>query len=264
MTTATSFVFGDLSLKSFGLSLCSFDGGGEASISLPYVPSYTTEKPPAHYRWQMAGSKYETPITFSVSIGKTCGPNHLISRDEERALAKWLTACPDFQEFHFEDYDTDWDDSFGISYFVHVTSLEKEMLGGNCIGFTVEFTADSPFGFSSPITARLSAGVTTIYVDSDSNDAIYPHLVLTANAPGNFSIQNLTNGSFSRFHNLSAGEKLTMEKTGSGLLSSLPSHAILDDFDKNWISLTDGANELLVEGDASLTLTYREPRKAGV
>ena len=83
-------------------------------------------------------------------------------------------------------------------------------------------------------------------------------------APGNFSIQNLTNGSFSRFHNLSAGEKLTMEKTGSGLLSSLPSHAILDDFDKNWISLTDGANELLVEGDASLTLTYREPRKAGV
>ncbi|WP_434311457.1 phage tail domain-containing protein [Hominifimenecus sp. rT4P-3] len=264
MTTAKSFVFGGQSLKNLGLRLCSFDGGGEVKISLPYVPTYTAEKPPAHYRWQMAGSKYEAPITFTISFGKPCGPDHFFSLEEERRLAKWLTFCPDFQEFHFEDFDSDWDDFFHISYFVHVTSLEKEMLGGNCIGFTAEFTADAPFGFSAPITRTLSTGTTDFDVCSDSPDPIYPRIILTAGAAGNVSLKNCTNGSFSRFYNLSAGEILTMEKTGSGLLTSLPSHSILDDFDKNWISLADGVNEWKIEGNASLTLTYREPRKVGI
>ena len=52
---------------------------------------YTTEKPPAHYRWQMAGSKYETPITFSVSIGKTCGCLLYTSRSGRRRFNfQWI------------------------------------------------------------------------------------------------------------------------------------------------------------------------------
>ena len=76
--------------------------------------------------------------------------------------------------------------------------------------------------------------------------------------------ENRAEGQLADGYNLSAGEVVTMDKTGAGLLSSRPDHNILDDFDKNWFSLSDGANSITLEGSASVTLTYREPRKVGV
>lgn len=264
MTSARSFLFDGTSLKSLGFSLCSFDGGGEDRLPLFYVPAYTTERPAGHYRWHVTGSHYEEPLSFTLSFARLCQEDPTVSVSQERALARWLTASPDYREFSFEDFDSGTDPLAGITYFVHVTSLEKEMLGGRCLGFTAGFAADSPFGYTAPVTKALSPGTASISVTSDLPQPLYPALSITASAAGDVYLKNNSNGSFSRLDHLSAGEVVTMDKTGAGLLSSRPDHNILDDFDKNWFSLSDGANSITLEGSASVTLTYREPRKVGV
>ena len=182
MTSARSFLFDGTSLKSLGFSLCSFDGGGEDRLPLFYVPAYTTERPAGHHRWHVTGSHYEEPLSFTLSFARLCQEDPTVSVSQERALARWLTASPDYREFSFEDFDSGTDPLAGITYFVHVTSLEKEMLGGRCLGFTAGFAADSPFGYTAPVTKALSPGTASISVTSDLPQPLYPALSITASA----------------------------------------------------------------------------------
>ncbi len=192
--------------------------------------------------------------------------------DEVRTVLKWLTSKDTTALL-----ETYYDDSNVVSWasIGGFVDLQTYKLANNrTIAITATWDSISPFALSDlyTVTKTITAADNkiTINIDTDGNKPVYPRVTIQTN--GNdikvvnkhtdfFNVSNTYN-SLEVINNAS-GETVTVDGANQIIKTSLNKRIFGDDFNRVWLELYDGKNELTVEGNCTVTLEWREVRKVG-
>mgnify|MGYP000849429032 FL=1 len=236
--------------------------------TLPSLNNGVLTFPRGYYADVTSGNMYVRDIDYFTS-------------SDIRKISAWLTSpqYPRLFKFIGSDYFQE-----EIEYFATITSIETENVGFPCeLKFTV--TCDAPFGYS-PET--IYQGVSRIVI-SDSGaigmepydvvinnnsdcyeDYIYPVIKLEITDDSTINITNQTdNGSIS--FDAKQGDHICIDSKMLKVYNYVTNKAIplsqlgiTDVANIYWPRLCYGENNIFITGNANVTISYREYRKAGV
>jgi len=249
----------------FNLYITSPDGGdvgvsGAGGVDLITEDTMRVVKPYLLY------VKSNTPLSFDVSISS---PEELTAEDA-RIASRYLFGSqtykklwiiqPDMRDFYFNGIFTQYD---------------TRKVGNRIIGFEATFTCDSPYGWQVP--KEYTYSYTPPLIDEELNFLNLSDYVGT-NQPnlsfeitmgafgGDISIENTSyssSGLSMEFTSLSASEVLTVGSS-TGIISSSTGLRRMSNFNKKFLKLISGMNNLVLNGDISqLKITHQNAVKLG-
>lgn len=270
------FIFDGIPSQTYGLRIVSFESasyrysGGSAMELI-------TSKASRSLKTKILGSYPDKPLEFELEV--IC--ERELSITQATAIKSWL-----FGHFRYKKLQIFKDDLAGCYFNCILNNPEDININGyNGWKFTVICDAggawENPrtfhFAFESPDQGEtVEYGETpdenqettttiTIYNQSENNDYTYPSVSFVAQGnDGKASIKNLSDNEREfYFTGLSGGEAITIDghtkiiKTSSEGVNRLP------DFNKKFLRLVRGANQLEVSGISSLDITIENFRRLG-
>lgn len=258
-----NFTFNKVNNENYGVICTSLSmKSGVETVSDGSVTELNTAKSPLNNKWYVYDTEYSEPIQFKIQLINNDFSDMTV--DKRRAITKWLCLRNEYSWLSIdkEGYE-------GINYNV-IISNPNVIMYGRAIGMEFTVTCDSSFGYSDII--RKSFNITNanqtinIVSNSDEMDYIYPKMQITMNSTGNFSIVNNHDNLYKlSLENLTINEVITLDNENCIINTSLPSHMnLMIDFNKHWLRLVNGENELMINGNCQIELEYREIRKVGV
>lgn len=231
------------------------------------------------------GTAYEKTLSFSVSCMKSpCSDNDLVfTEDEVDEITSWITGSDYPILFHMYDYEPDVYKKY--DYFAVCSNVEAKTEGERIVGFTFSFVTNSPYAWTDQITYQFTTDddetpdeddtrtVTITVSNSERLHEIFPVIIIEPNLDGAGSGERVE---VTLKNNRDSGEmtlSLLRDTTtidcqrsiisGTAGLLSFEDLGIADVDQIYWFRLYDGANEIEITGDATVTFEYREPRKVG-
>ena len=150
---------------------------------------------------------------------------------------------------------------FNTYYFNCYIQLNEDLVyNGGYRGVKATVKCDSPFAWEFEDERRYEldpSKTNTIYFNNLSADSelLRPTIEFTMYNSGSFSIYNKTTNKITEFTDLSAGEIITLDNLYGFLNSSLGLHRV-SNFNKVFLKLEKGVNELVCSGNISL-LVFR-------
>ncbi len=192
--------------------------------------------------------------------------------DEVRTVLKWLTS-KDTTAF----LETYYDDSNVVGWASIGGFVEPQLYkiaNNRTIAITATWDSISPFALSDLYTVTKTITSTDnkiiINIDTDDNKPVYPKVTIQANN-ANIKFINKHTDFFNKsksydsleLTNNTSGEKIVADGANKIISSSSTRRIFGDHFNRVWLELYDGKNEITVEGNCTVTLEYREPRKVG-
>ena len=226
------------------------------------------------------GTQWSDVLQFELSFVKNpCEyPNQadmIFTEYEINKIAAWLTS-PDYPIL-FKMYDDDLESFTRFNYFGLFSDLQPQILDGDIVGLTCTFRTSSPFAWTDVITKSYeiteSANLNVPTQTAEYNREIYPLITVTPSNVGNpgrvdITITNHTDNDRSITMSLlkeittyidcqnsriyDANGLISMEDVGIGDLTYI-----------YWPRLYYGNNQIEITGDATVTFSWREPRKVG-
>jgi hypothetical protein len=194
------------------------------------------------------------------------------SMDEVRLLLKYLTSKDTtalLEVFYDDSNATSWCAIGGW------TEINLQKLANNrTIGVTAVFSSVHPFALSDLYTVTKTITSTdnkiTINIDTDDNKPVYPCVTIQTNGNDikfvnkhtDFFNVSKTYNSLEVINNAS-GETVTADGANQIIKTSLTKRIFGDDFNRVWLELYDGKNEITVNGNCTVKLEWREARKVG-
>ena len=193
------------------------------------------------------------------------------TQEEVRALLKYLTSKD--TTGLLEAYD---DDSNVISWASIGNFSEIQLYkiaNKRVVGVTAVWDSISPFALSDLYTVTKTItliGTITIDIDTDDNKPVYPRVTIQEKGTSVKFINkhtdffNVTKPYNSLvLTNNTSGEKIIVDGANKIISSSHTRRIFGDDFNWRWLELYDGKNEITIEGNCEVTLSWREARKVG-
>jgi hypothetical protein len=191
--------------------------------------------------------------------------------DEVRTVLKWLTSKDTTAIL-----ETYYDDSNVVSWasIGGFVDLQTYKLANNrTIAITATWDSISPFALSDIYTVTktiTSTGTITINIDTDDNKPVYPRVTIQTNGNDikfvnkhtDFFNKSKSYSSLEVINNAST-ETVTVDGANQIIKTSLTRRIFGDDFNRVWLELYDGKNELTINGNCTVTLEWREVRKVG-
>ena len=101
-----------------------------------------------------------------------------------------------------------------------------------------------------------------LYLFNDDECCIHPNLEITFAESGDFQLKNEAENSdyFLEIKGVTDGETITIEED-LFISSSVESHDVWNDFNKNWFRLYDDRNVITANLACTINLKYRETRR---
>lgn len=257
----SQFVFDGVYSNEYGIYCVSFETVSKETYQ-SQVTNIQTEKSIRSNLFHIISQEYSSPLTYKIQVvNRDFSP---ITSIQERALNKWLCKRGKFSLFCIMDkrYADIW-------FYANINNPTLIWINDvNALEYTI--TTNAPFGFSNErnITVSFEGNDSLeVYVDNDEKMPLYPMMDIHVNANGtllitNQSIGDLNDKTFS-VKNCSVGEVITVDSSYPRISSSLPSHNIYNDFNKNWFYWVDGYNTIHSNLPCSIDFKYREYRKVG-
>lgn len=249
MVNSTYFTYDGVFSGRYGLQIAEFTGLTPESVeeNEAFSPSLSILKVPSLLRFYHGGVEYDSAPTCEFSVvSETVIPPELRS-----AILTWLIGRKSFKalQFHNDDYED-------FVYYCVFTGSSTIYVNGECHGFRLTASFDSPFARGIPTVATTTSGTHTITIDnkSDIRDGYtYPKVQFT----GNVSIINTTD-SITRaftFENIGSSETLTVDCETKVIMSSAGGEKLTNFTSKNWLRLRQGVNSLSVTSSGNVTIT---------
>ena len=273
----TEFVFDGVSSKEYDMIICSFNGSSNGEVTAGSNIEFTTFKAPGVNRWLKTGATYNEQLTFNFQICKyKCNQpiSEPISERELAFLMRWLVR-KEFRELQFiqEGYEN--------IYYNCQINVQKYEVAGECYGLTLTVICDAPWGWSEQMTSTISSSTSTtmqLYDSSDEIGVVYPSIEIISKSSQDISISNKMNGIKMLIRNCVANEQIDIRdkiitssecyesSVGTGYAGN---HSTLyDDFNWKWFAIgntfNNRVNEITVNGNCDIKLSWRVPRKAVV
>lgn len=264
-------IFSDTGLGTLDVILdVAFDSDNGAMSSYLNRSAVASESHDGRYK-NTTSYKYDELFSPQFTIVKRDFSD--FSQEEIRKVLKYLTSTdkPAMLEVYYDGASNivDW---ACIGGFV---SVEMYKIANNrTVGIVAQFEAITPFAMSDLYTVTKTITSTdnkiTINIDTDDNKPVCPRVTIQTN--GNdikfinkhtdlFNVSKSYN-SLEVVNNAST-ETVTADGANQIIKTSLTKRIFGDDFNRVWLELYDGKNELTISGNCTVKLEWREVRKIG-
>lgn len=262
MFNACRFIFAGVNSKHFGLMLYDFGKETQETVSFGNVASIietrTTHRvQPIHY-----GVNYhEKPLEFVLVFGSM----EPLSRLEVEEIMFWLTGYQDYQWLSIMQ-----DDLEHVEFRCLIKEVEPLMNNGEVYAFKATVTCDSAYAYSVPFENNITvSGETQHIFINDTSVREYLRPVLTyikAFGVTEISIKNVSddNRIFKISGLPSAATTLTIDCNSGVITHTAGSVDIYSGFNGNMFRLLPGKNELVINGNGTLTISGRTLHNVGV
>lgn len=259
----SNFMADKESSETYGIICVSFGTiSGAETVSGGSETELNIGKTPRNNSFHIISQEYSKPLSFNFQVineDKTA-----IDEVKERSLKKWLCKRGKYIDFQIDD------DRFNNIMFQANISNPQIIKVGEVVGMEFTVNMKYPFGHykisTKPYIITAENQQIQLYINNDDDGYIYPDITITSNTTGSLSITNsseVANRIFT-INNLVVGEIITIKGGIPDISSSIPSHAVWTDFNKNWIRFMDGINTLTISKLCTISLNYNEPRKVGI
>lgn len=211
--------------------------------------------------------------TFSPKITLMKSDFKDFSMDDVRAVMKWLTMKDTTALLEVFYDDSEVVNFASIGGFVE-PQLHK-IANNRTIAITAVWDSISPFALSDIYTITKTITPTdnkiTINIDTDDNKPVYPHITIKTDSANIRFVNKHTDffnvsksyNSLTLTNNVS-DESITVDGANKIISSNKTGGRIFgDDFNRVWLELYDGKNELTIEGSCVVTLKWRTAIKCG-
>lgn len=280
MFSAKYFIYDGRMSANYGLQIVDFDDNVVKEIDT-YSPTLSLQKVPGLLRFFHGGVEYDSAPTCEFSIlSETEIPIELMGE-----ILSWLVGRKQFKNIQFIGGDSD-DYVFRCVF----TSVKTIRINGHCHGFRLTAQFESPFAIGASETEDINTGSSTISIRNKSDiidGYVYPTISFKVNGTCNSDAQainwamsqksletqnddgtttplsnyniciiNMTDDENRRFifAGLEAGEEITVDNEVRYISSSINGEK-LSNFNKNWLRLRKGYNQLQIEINGTGTIT---------
>ena len=235
----------------YGLRIASFENVGGAEENSFLSPMINISRSARSNRFYYGGRTVDSPLEKLISMVSDRGINDI----NRREILSWLYA-PGFRELiiHQPDYEN-------YKFRVAISCINTIYVGSLCVGFSMNLTFDSIYGYGEPTISKqtLSGSAKTIKLLNRSDPIcqyVMPTIKFTnRRSSGSLSITNKSDASLSKFliSNLSNNEVVTIDNELQ-IISSSSKDDILSSFNKAWLKLKPGINELSLQGTGDIEI----------
>jgi hypothetical protein len=250
------FIYGNQISDEYGVMLCSL-----ASINTDSNEETTTiitSKTSLQRKTDLHAVQYTDSLRFKLTIAKTNG--EYINVLEERHIKKWL--CKGERRW----LSIDQDDLAEIQYFCTITNPQKDNVAKKTGGITFDVECDWGGAWTSLIEKTYNCNNTHSFLfnlDTDfEKDILYPVIKITPTTNGNISIINNSTQKIMSVSNCIVSEIITFDNDNN-IFQSTSGRVLLDSWNKEFLELIDGFNNITLNGNFKLDLAYRLPVRVG-
>lgn len=281
MFNATYFTYDGVFSGVFGLVLADFNTNAVVETSA-FSPTLNTTKPASINRFFHNGIRYEAPPQHQFSVVS----EKEIQEPIRREILSWLVGRNEFKKLQI--HQVDLEEYYYLCVFSNVDII---YVNGRCHGFRLTANFDSPFAHGRETSKTLAgnSGISTMTINNKSDlldEYVYPTIQFSATSVstgdtqatawaesqdslatfnGNnktplsnydICIVNKTDDVNRRFifAGLLPGEIITVNNELRCISSSVSGEK-LKHFNKNWLRLRRGYNELEIEINGDVTIT---------
>lgn len=235
----------------YGLRIASFDDAGGVEESQFFAPTLNITKSSKSNRFYYGGRTIDNAPQKTMSVISDKGINDI----NRREILSWLYK-PGFRDLviHQADYE-------GYKFRVAISDINVIYFSALCVGFSMVLNFDSIYGTGKPTTVKVSLEGTEkkvkILNKSDlSNQYTMPTIkFLNKVSEGKLTIKNNSDTSLMDFEitDLKNNETVTIDNELQ-LISSTANDDILSYFNKRWLRLKPGMNELSLVGTGDIEI----------
>ena len=261
-------IIGDFKLSDYGLMLASFEndsGTGEDELGMDHetIEEFIGNNPVPVY----LGAKYSNKLKPTATIIKNpcSSTDPYFTEHECRDILRQLTGFYGYKQMHVISENPDE----LLYYFVRVVSANYHKIGGKVAGIILNMECDSQFAWSKEYNYEYKVKPGDVIKFYNTSDVLYDYLkpVVTITADSKIdklNIINLRDNNWTTtLKNIAPDETITMNSKLEKLSTSKENKNILDDFNFHFIRFVSGINEIEIDGDITLTISFRYPRKVG-
>lgn len=260
---AIDFTFNGKNSKSdFGYIIVSFDkSSGFSEPDTAQTLEVSKENIGNNPKARLINLSYDSVLSFCFGLMKCDG--EAFTKTEIRDLHKWLMVDKYTTLLINNTYCKN------IHFNAIVTNIEIKKINGNVVGIVVSFECDSPYGYETASTSYTITSKKSFILNNNSddfiNDEIYvkPYIKIVKDTSGDFTIQNTTLGQTTVL-NLLNQEELIMDCENMTFTSSIPKRNLYSNFNRVWVSLARGNNNITVTGNGTITISFEVARKVGI
>ena len=267
---ATNASFAGEMLSDYGCMLCQFDSsGGVTTVSSGADITFTKVSSLKNNRFKIIDTKYEEVYTATMQICKIDENDKYFDGYEEGRIQRWLCR----KETHKFKVD---EERFYDCYFMGMFTSKKIEIGGQCAGFELTLTTDSPYAYKEfdAITATLNDAnnhTLTIFDVSDEIGISYPKISIKVEETGDFDLKNSIDNHEFTLKSCQSGELVTLDCENQTITSNMRTSSELG---KNGIcnysfprivnTYEDTKNEITTNLDCEITVSYCPVKKVGL
>lgn len=262
--TACDMVYDGTSSSMWDLVLVSMNSSGEDQSDNVEFELMTTR---AHgsSKNNLYGVNQNNVLKYQLKLMRI--NNKYIDRFTVNEIVSWLASLgsTEYKKLFLKQKDM-----YDTYYNCKITSIKNVSYNGKVYGFVIEIECDSQYAWQTERTKKFGSitgikNITFVNKSADIND-LYPKFKITMGKNGgDFYIKNLSNNGYTMsFSELLAGEVLEID-CERNVVSSGTGLRRMNNFNKNFLMLVNGVNELEISGDiASLDMTYQFAKAVGV
>jgi phage-related protein len=211
----------------------------------------------------LLGVRYTPVLAFDIAL---YSPDELDAKFTQLAL-RWLTGNATYKKLQIVQ-----DDLSDIYFNCLITNTRIHRVGNKIHGLRFHVACDSQWAWGFDQYKLYNYAVAplhtafSIYNQSDHAEYLFPLVTFKMNSSGGaFNLRNNSDDTnrLITVSGLSANETITIDNDLKIITSSLNLNRV-GNFNKKWIRLVPGTNNLVVTGSiSSLRFDYKLPRKIG-
>lgn len=259
-------VIGDFRLSEYGLILASFedmsDVEEELGMNYETTEEYISNNPIPVF----IDAKYSDKLRPIATIIKNpCSLQEKYFTEHDcRCILRELTGYYGYKTMQI--YSNSMDE---VLYFnVRINNVKYKKISGKIVGIILEMECDSHFAWSKEFNYTFNVTADTILsfynISDDLNNYLKPTIKITTSSDiSELKIINQNDNNWETIiKNLSNNEVITMDCKNE-ILESSTNRNVLNDFNMHFIRFVAGVNNLQVNNDVTIDISFRYPRKVG-
>lgn len=257
---ALDFEYDGRLLSSFGYIICYFDGSNGLNIENTGFQITFNKVSRNHGRKNsLTTTQYDECMktTFHICKNPDLFENLEITNDEYRELVRWLNRH-EFLRFRIIS------ELEGLNrvpcYFNASFNIGKIYIADILYGLELTAETDSPFGYGARYEREWTVptgGRINMMDISDETGFTRPDITITCNGSGDLVMSNLTTGNTMKINNCVTGEIINVYGDRQIITTNQPSHKIYNDFNYEFLALSNTYGNIENEITFSLPCTVR-------
>ena len=211
----TDFVYNEVKLSSLGYMVGSAVTSNNESASVGSKLDLQTVMNHGNHINQIINAQYNECITVTFDIIKYACTTTIDSIVEDKEISyfmRWLNRTANHKFFPIYD-DLSFHNIYFNGTFTDINTIQRD---GHVVGFTVTFTANTPYGYvdfdEQEFIIDNNNGSFIYYDESDEYGTHYPEqVIIQLTEAGDLTFKNTLNNKSTIINNCISGEKITFD-----------------------------------------------------